>query len=275
VVEFVSFRALALLLTATVAVGSISLPPAALAAGSEESAATEAKKHYEEGTKAFNLGEFPRAIAEFKTTYNAKPDPLLLYNIAQSYRLAGDASQAVFFYKSFLRNMPAATNRKEVEMQIRKLEKQLQAQAPAAPSAAQSQLPLDDQKREPAPTPEPIGSAPPAVNPPAVTGPSEGDSAARAPAPPRRPSASPALAPLRVDSAHESLGARPAAGSPSHSVDLTTPAHPAEDAAPPIYKKWWFWAGAAGAVLIIGGIAAANAKKSPTTTLGTYDPTFM
>jgi hypothetical protein len=227
------------------------------------------------------LGEFARAIAEFKTTYNAKPDPLLLYNIAQSYRLAGDASQAVFFYKSFLRNMPAATNRKEVEMQIRKLEKQLQGQAPTAPAAAQSQLPvpvqMDDPKREPALTPEPLGSPPSTVNPPAVTGPSEGDSAApaRGSATPRRPPVSAALASPRADSAHEPLGALPATGSPSPSVDLTTPARPAEDAAPPIYKKWWFWAGAAGAVLIIGGIAAGNAKKSPSTTLGTYDPTFM
>ncbi|MEO8214153.1 MAG: hypothetical protein ABI560_13215, partial [Myxococcales bacterium] len=105
-----------LMLAATVMAVSAS-SPAWSAGGTDEPNASEAKRHYEEGTKAFNLGEFARAIAEFKATYNVKPDPLLLYNIAQSYRLAGDAGQALFFYKSFLRNMPGASNRKDVEAQ--------------------------------------------------------------------------------------------------------------------------------------------------------------
>lgn len=100
----------------------------ARAAEAREHSASQAKKHYEEGTKAFNLGEFPRAIAEFKAAYNAKPDPLLLYNIAQSFRLAGDPAQALFFYRSFLRNMPDAPNRKEVEGRIRTLERQVERQ---------------------------------------------------------------------------------------------------------------------------------------------------
>lgn len=106
--------------------GATVLPPSARAAApaaSAEALSAEARRHYEEGTKAFNLAEFPRAVAEFKAAYNAKPDPLLLYNIGQAFRLGGDEAQALFFYKSFLRNMPDAPNRKEVEVRIRTLDK--------------------------------------------------------------------------------------------------------------------------------------------------------
>jgi hypothetical protein len=259
---------MALLLTATVAVGSVLSTTRVLAVGPDEGAgaATDAKRHYEEGTKAFNLGEFARAISEFKATYNAKPDPLLLYNIAQSYRLAGDASQALFFYKSFLRNMPGATNRKEVEAQVRKLEKQLQQQG-------------DEQKREPV--------TPASVNPPPASAVPAG------PTPPAPATVTPPPAPTTIrssnpvaESQHEPVSApaiAPAiAASPpvpptpaqQPEMNLTVPAPVQVQSARPIYEKWWFWAGAAGAVVIVGGIAAANAKKGPSTTWGTYEPQF-
>ena len=89
---------------------------------------TEAKRHYEEGSKAFALGEFARAVGEYRAAYNAKPDPAFLYNIAQAYRLAGDLQQAVFFYRSFLSQQPNTPNRDEVERRIEDLNAQLQRQ---------------------------------------------------------------------------------------------------------------------------------------------------
>src|SRR5438876_481729 len=74
-----------------------------------------ARKSYEEATKAYDLGDFKRAVEGYKAAYEAKPDPVLLYNIAQSYRLAKDFEQAIFFYRSFLRRMPDAPNRDDVE----------------------------------------------------------------------------------------------------------------------------------------------------------------
>jgi hypothetical protein len=65
-----------------------------------DAAAEAARRHFEEGTKAFNLGEFERAAKEYRAAYNAKADPVFLYNIAQAYRLANDFSDALFFYKS-------------------------------------------------------------------------------------------------------------------------------------------------------------------------------
>ena len=218
----------------------------------DDAAASEAKRHYEEGTKAFNLGEYPRAIAEFKTAYNAKPDPLLLYNIAQSYRLAEDASQALFFYKSFLRNMPGATNRKEVEGRIKALEKQAAEQKKEGAA-----VPPTGWAATPAEAPAPASAAPHTAPPPAP------------------PSAQSPSATTTVETAAPPahLPAAPAPSSEAH-INLTAPATPPPEPSRPFYKKWWFWAGTASAVVIIGVLAAANAKKGPNTPLGTYDPDF-
>jgi tetratricopeptide (TPR) repeat protein len=90
-----------------------------------------AKHHFESAMRLFNVGEFDEAAKEYREAYKLKPDPVLLYNAGQSYRLAKNAEQALFFYRSFLRNAPDAKNRAEVEGRIRVLEEQVkQQQAP-------------------------------------------------------------------------------------------------------------------------------------------------
>jgi tetratricopeptide (TPR) repeat protein len=257
------YRTSALVATLAIVV-ALALVPTGVAEAADDPAAVEAKKHYEEGTKAFNLGEYPRAIAEFKATYNAKPDPLLLYNIAQSYRLAGDANQALFFYKSFLRNMPAATNRKEVEGRIKALEKQVaeQKKDPGATAVASPVAPMVL-----APAAAAVGAAPPPLpNSPTFApatgtpGPGETEATAGTGASSSSSQGLPAATP-------------PASTASAAELNLTAP-QPGPEPSRPIYKKWWFWAGTAGAVLIIGGLAVANAKKGPNTALGIYDPSF-
>src|SRR4030095_809994 len=78
-------------------------------------AQAEAKRLFDEGTTAYDLGEFTKAAEAYRAAYKITRDPVLLYNIAQSYRLTNDLGQAAFFYKSYLRNVPAAPNRAEVE----------------------------------------------------------------------------------------------------------------------------------------------------------------
>jgi len=223
----------------------------------DDPVAAEARRHYEEGTKAYNLGEYPRAIAEFKAAYNAKPDPLLLYNIAQSFRLGNDASQALFFYRSFLRNMPNASNRKEVEGRIRTLEKQVEKQVEEQKKDAPAPVVVPPASTVPPPPPSQPGPVTAAGPPPAV-----------APAPPVVASSPP---PTTVAPTTPVPGApAPQATTP---VDLTAPA--SEEPAPsaPFYKRWWFWTGI-GALVVIG-IAAKSHDKPPGSTLGSYDPTFV
>jgi hypothetical protein len=89
---------------------------------------TSAKEHFQKGTKYFDLGHFDEAIKEYEAAYEVKDEPVLLYNIAQAHRLAGHTREAVYFYKSYLRRVPKATNRDEVETKIAELSKLLEQQ---------------------------------------------------------------------------------------------------------------------------------------------------
>ena len=104
------------------------LGSAAVRAEPARGAADDAKRHFEDGSKHYHLGEFKEAAEEYKAAYKAKPDPVFLYNIAQSYRLANDFGQALFFYRSYLTSTPDTANRAEIEERIRKLEAQVAAQ---------------------------------------------------------------------------------------------------------------------------------------------------
>ena len=155
-----------------------------------------AKELFEEGTRYFDLGQFDKAIDAWQAGYRQKADSRFLYNIAQAYRLAGDASKAIFFYKGYLRNSPKASNRADVELKIQALQKQVAADDSARPATRPS-----PGTPAPEPTPDPGRSrpAPPAPPPPTASS----SAAAAAPSgtgppvtpPPTAPSAFPAAAP--------------------------------------------------------------------------------
>jgi hypothetical protein len=258
-----------------VAVAWLAVGGAGQARATDDPVAVEAKRHYEEGTKAFNLGEYPRAIAEFKAAYNAKPDPLLLYNIGQSFRLGGDAAQALFFYKSFLRNMANAPNRKEVEGRIRTLEKLVEEQKNQPPAVAAAAAPAAARKEEPPPVPAPPAPVLGAPSPPA----------------PSQPAGSPVVTPISAP-AEKNLEPSPAGSPPPFvplppttttspvpvaQVDLALGHPPPETAAPrPIYRRWWFWTGI-GVVALLAVVAAAaqaKANQAPSSSFGLYGDPF-
>jgi tetratricopeptide (TPR) repeat protein len=124
-----------------------------------EAPEVEARHHFEDGSKAYALGEFQRAIAEYRAAYNSKPDPAILYNIAQAYRLSGDMQQALFFYRSYLRQDPKAPNRKEVDKRIHDLDEQvrqhraLSSQPPNETVAPGKILPTEQEAPESPPPP--------------------------------------------------------------------------------------------------------------------------
>src|SRR5262252_6344087 len=84
---------------------------AALPARAAEDAAATAREHYQKGTTYYDLGKYTDAIKEFEAAYEIKNDPALLFNLAQSHRLAGNAEQALHFYRTYLRRVPKAPNR--------------------------------------------------------------------------------------------------------------------------------------------------------------------
>lgn len=120
-----------------------------------------AKQHFETGLRAYNVGEFETAAEEYKLAYKLNPDPVLLYNCAQAYRLANKLSDALLFYRSYLRNVPNATNRAAVQERIALLETQLaqQRQLTAPPNEAVALGSQPDASRPTTPPAEPPPTA--------------------------------------------------------------------------------------------------------------------
>jgi tetratricopeptide (TPR) repeat protein len=117
-----------------------------------QDAKVAAKQHFDVGQREYNLGNFSVAAKEFEEAYRLFPSPALLFNLGQAQRMLGNNERALFFYRGFLRNMPSAPNRTEVEQWIADLEKAAaRAAAPAAtaPPAAQPGPPMVERKAPP------------------------------------------------------------------------------------------------------------------------------
>ncbi len=108
---------------------------APLAARADDAAT--AREHYQRGTSYYDLGKYPEAIKEFEAAYEIKNDPALLYNLAQSNRLAGNSEQALHFYRTYLRYVPKAKNRAEIEERITQLDQLVTQKNAGADDAAQ------------------------------------------------------------------------------------------------------------------------------------------
>src|SRR5262249_54432332 len=76
---------------------------------------SEARDHYERGTTLYDLGKYIDAAHEYEAAFNLKSDAALLFNLGQAYRLGGDIASAVRAYRAYLRRLPDAPNRNEVE----------------------------------------------------------------------------------------------------------------------------------------------------------------
>jgi len=86
-----------------------------------DSKSVDAKAHFQSATSHFAVGEFAEAADEYQKAYKLKPDPALLYNAAQSYRLANNLEKAQILYRNFLQLYPNEGNAEEVKAQITKL----------------------------------------------------------------------------------------------------------------------------------------------------------
>ncbi|HEY5927255.1 MAG TPA: tetratricopeptide repeat protein [Kofleriaceae bacterium] len=103
----------------TLLVVALGVCPAVVAHADEASA----KSLYEQGERAYNLGQFPKAIELFTQAYEASPKPAFLFNIAQTYRQAGDCKQSLFFYKRYLalaENDPKKPIKPELKAEVEK-----------------------------------------------------------------------------------------------------------------------------------------------------------
>ena len=95
-----------------------------------------ARAHYEKAVGHFNNSEYVAAAEEFLAVHQAVPQPALLYNAAQSYRLGGDVHKALEYYRAFLVEAPAAKQRADVERHIKELEGRATVAVKNAPDMA-------------------------------------------------------------------------------------------------------------------------------------------
>lgn len=155
-------RTLAAAVTAVVL--SLGLSASSARAGKPASEdAAQAKEHYKRGTKLYDLGKYDEAIQEFEAAFEIKDEPVLLYNIAQAYRLANKYPEALRFYRTYLRRSPRAPNKSEVEAKIADMENLIAQQNKVATAAPADAIPPG--ARPPATTPPPPSATPPSSPP--------------------------------------------------------------------------------------------------------------
>ena len=98
------------------------LPGVVSAASASEKAAKAAAL---EAKKAFDLNDFPTAIAKYEEAYKLKSAPGLLFNLGQSHRRAGNLDRATFYFRRYLETNPPAAQAKATEEVLALVEAQL------------------------------------------------------------------------------------------------------------------------------------------------------
>jgi tetratricopeptide (TPR) repeat protein len=128
------------------------------AAGAQD--LSEARKHYDLGTKYYDLQRYADAAKEYEAAFVIKDDPALLFNIGQAYRLARNPRKAIGAYRSYLRRVPNDSRRGEVQRRIADLQKQIDSEEQNAASPPTGTIPPSDEGRTTTPPPKPTTPPP-------------------------------------------------------------------------------------------------------------------
>ena len=217
------YNAAAMLLSrATVRLLVLLLSVVALGGRARADNVEEARAYVNKATAAYALNHYAVAAENFEKAFELKPDPALLYNAAQAYRLAGNKERALELYESYVRVYTGKKEmRSDIEGHIKQLKEAIEHDRAAATSPPITTMPMGGAPSEPpATSPAPVTPVTPIA--PAATTPAP---SAVAPAPPSPETASsPVVLTQSADQSGQS--------------DSVT-------------KKTWFW------VAVGGGVAAA------------------
>ena len=83
------------------------------------------------GRDHYAAHDYAEAVEDYRRAHDALPDPLFLFDMAQSYRKLDDCLHAAEMYRAYLKDLPNADNRRRVERFIVDMD----ACSPAAPVA--------------------------------------------------------------------------------------------------------------------------------------------
>ncbi|CAN5436157.1 hypothetical protein BH11MYX1_BH11MYX1_56330 [soil metagenome] len=110
----------------------------------------DAKPHVTTADREYQLGRFAEALLEYTRAYELFPTAPLLFNIAQCHRGLKNWERAIFFFDGYLRERPAAENRKVVQELIQEAQAELDRQRErnlAADAAAKRRAEADEKLR--------------------------------------------------------------------------------------------------------------------------------
>jgi len=187
-----------------------------------------ARDAYREGTRQFEVGDYSAALESFKKAYVSYEEPAFLFNMAQCNRLLNNKAEALRNYKLFLRKVPTAPNKDEIEKVIAALEIAIEQDRMA------SSLP-------------PTGSARPGNKGKAPVATGNGDTVRTQPS-------------GNTDNAGTlTPDGQPQPDNTPKAVVVVTPPPKKDDR--PITKKPWFWGVVVGGIVVVGvvvGVAVAT-----------------
>jgi hypothetical protein len=224
----VIYNAAAMLLPpATVGLLVLLLSTVALPGQARADNVEEARAYVNKATAAYALNHYAAAAENFEKAFEPKPDPALLYNAAQAYRLAGNKERALELYESYVRVYTGKKEmRPDIEGHIKQLREAIEHDKAVATSPPITTVPVggtpSDRREPPATSPPPVSPVTPIGSPAASSGPGP------VPPPPASASTETGSSPVVLTQTAEQTG----------QSDSVT-------------RKTWFW------VAVGGGVAAA------------------
>lgn len=236
-------------------VGLVALLSFASAGRARADANDEARAYLERAKAAFALSHYAQAADYFEKAFELKSDRALLFNAAQSHRLAGNKERALALYQNYLRVYGNDEKAAQIEQRIEELKRAIE----------------HDRKEMPAsPPPGWPGGVPPKGS--AARTPAPGATAAPL-EPPNPQAAAPGSAPVEPLASHAGSSAPPSALNATDTQPaggaapvLTKSASPGEAESTPLTHKPWFWG------VVGGGVAVAVVTVLFITMSKTNDP---
>jgi tetratricopeptide (TPR) repeat protein len=98
------------------------------------------------GATAYKLGDYHRAAAEYKQSYEAAPKASTLYALGQTYRALGELDTALHFYQQYLAEAPEGRYRAVAAAEAHKLEQTIQ-QSRSAQTAPPHDVPSGETEK--------------------------------------------------------------------------------------------------------------------------------
>jgi tetratricopeptide (TPR) repeat protein len=203
-------------------------------AGSASAAGTAAAQaHARKANSLAAAGKCKQAIPEYNIAYRVLKDPALLFNRAECLRKVGQDKLALYDYRRFLEELPAAPNRKVVLSRIAALDP---TTAPVDTRAI-VQVPVEEK--------QPLAAAVPAAPAPAVA----------------PPAPEPSLHTAALRQPLPALDVPPPAPAPEPIATVVVPRP--QPAAPESDGRAWLWLSVAAAVVAVAAGGALYLSGKP------------